>query len=266
MNWIIIFNGLQPGQYWYPILTEPGSQGPYNLTVSGVECPPPPPNDNCVDVNPADYPLIEGNPIVITGDNTGATNDCSVLTWAQVWIAFSTTECMNVTLNDCGTAPAQTTLGIWLFTDCPCGGYINANSYNWSDCGDGNWTVHYNALPAGNYYYPFYSAGATGPYTCTVTGVVCPPPPENDNCDTPIAIGDVTNLPFSTMSATYDGGGTCQTAPNLWYVYTASCSGTALASLCGSGYDTKMAVYDGGTCNPLPAQIGCNDDFCGLQS
>jgi len=57
------------------------------------------------------------------------------------------------------------------------------------------------------------------------------------------------------------------TSPNFWYCYTASCTGEATVSLCGSNYDTMLAVYDGFNCNPtLNRLIGCNDDYCGRQS
>jgi hypothetical protein len=94
----------------------------------------------------------------------------------------------------------------------------------------------------------------------------CPPPITNDDCADAIAIGDVVDLPFDTTNATFDGPGTCQTTGNLWYCYTASCTGNATVSLCGSSFDTKLAIYDGCTCDPVGAQLCCNDDFCGLQS
>lgn len=93
----------------------------------------------------------------------------------------------------------------------------------------------------------------------------CAGGPENDDWDKCEEIGDVENLEYSTSSATVDGPETCQYAPNVWYCYTATCSGEAVASLCGSGYDTKMAVYDGTDPYTAP-MIECNDDFCGLQS
>ncbi|RKX28017.1 MAG: hypothetical protein DRP47_05410, partial [Candidatus Zixiibacteriota bacterium] len=93
---------------------------------------------------------------------------------------------------------------------------------------------------------------------------------ENDDCADAIAINEVMDLPFSTEAATFDGDGTCLTSPNIWYCYTATESGDATITLCGSDYDTKMAVYDGCSCDPLGAELGCNDDsdcdFKDLQS
>lgn len=49
-------------------------------------------------------------------------------------------------------------------------------------------------------------------------------------------------------------------APDAFYSWVSDGS-TINVSLCGSGYDTVLGIYDGaGNC------IACNDDFCGLQS
>jgi len=96
--------------------------------------------------------------------------------------------------------------------------------------------------------------------TCTPNP--CLPPPENDDCENAEAVGDVTNLAFSTTLATFDGQGTCLTSPNIWYLYTATCTGNVHVDLCASSYDTKMAVYDGASCDPLSPEIECNDDAC----
>jgi len=89
----------------------------------------------------------------------------------------------------------------------------------------------------------------------------------NDNCFLAQHIGNVVNQPFDTSCATFDGPGTCMTSPNIWYVYTATCNGDATVSLCGSQFDTRLAVYTGSNCYPTSGRlIGCNDDACGYQS
>jgi len=91
--------------------------------------------------------------------------------------------------------------------------------------------------------------------------------PPNDNCGNAIPIEEVVNLAFNTTNATFDGPGRCMTSPNIWYRYTATCTGNVTVSLCGSNYDTMLAIYNGGNCNPtLSRLIECNDDFCGWQS
>jgi hypothetical protein len=100
-------------------------------------------------------------------------------------------------------------------------------------------------------------------------------PPANDSCAgaTPVSNGVTV---FGTMGATTDGPSEptspCNTfnysqiGSDVWFRYTATCTGTASVALCGSSFDTKMAVY-GGTCPTLGgAYLACNDDYCGLQS
>jgi hypothetical protein len=54
---------------------------------------------------------------------------------------------------------------------------------------------------------------------------------------------------------------------DVWFSYTATCTGIVIASLCPPGsanFDTVMAAWSG-SCNCL-TEIACNDDYCGLAS
>ncbi len=89
----------------------------------------------------------------------------------------------------------------------------------------------------------------------------------NDNCANARPIGEVVNHPFDTRQATHDGLGIVMRSPNIWYLYTPSATGLATVSLCGSGYDTMLAVYEGHVCPPTGKELlASNDDFCRLQS
>ncbi|MFC1634846.1 hypothetical protein ACFL5Z_08390, partial [Planctomycetota bacterium] len=91
--------------------------------------------------------------------------------------------------------------------------------------------------------------------------------PSNDDCENAKAVGDVSNLPFDTTEATIDGPGHYMNSPNVWYCYTATCTGCATVSLEGSSFDTKLAVYSGCSCYPASNKlITSNDDFHGQQS
>ena len=93
----------------------------------------------------------------------------------------------------------------------------------------------------------------------------------NDLCSAPIAVGDGTRT-YSNLGATTDGPdepvmcvfefGNTNVDADIWYCYTATCTGTAMASLCGSDYDTRLAVYAGCGC-PTAAPLACSDDDCG---
>ncbi|MFC1605000.1 GEVED domain-containing protein [Planctomycetota bacterium] len=106
-----------------------------------------------------------------------------------------------------------------------------------------------------------YSSDDVGEGVLTISSEGEPPATNNDECHNAKPIGDVTELPFDTTSATQDGPHHCMHSSNLWYCYTASCTGEATVSLAGSSYDTMLAVYDGCECYPtLNDMIECNDD------
>lgn len=90
----------------------------------------------------------------------------------------------------------------------------------------------------------------------------------NDNCSGAIPIACGGTASGTTASATIDGPATTCTgstsiAPDVWYTVVGTGTGIT-ASLCGSAYDTKIDIYTG-SCGAFTS-VGCNDDFCGLQS
>lgn len=108
--------------------------------------------------------------------------------------------------------------------------------------------------------------------TNSMDGTICVTipntPPTNDQCGGAIAASCGNTYLGSTTQATStnDPTGTCVTSgvtPGVWYSLVGSGFNTT-ASLCGSGYDTKMQVYSG-TCAGMTCVTG-NDDYCSLQS
>ncbi len=94
--------------------------------------------------------------------------------------------------------------------------------------------------------------------------------PTNNSCSSPMVAVD-GRQDFSNIGATTDGPdepgicaffGRTQVESDIWYTYTSTCTGELVVSLCGSKFDTKMAVYDGPGC-PSAAASACSDDDCG---
>ncbi len=84
-------------------------------------------------------------------------------------------------------------------------------------------------------------------------------------------------FPFDTLGTTTDGpdepglcsfSGDTQVGSDIWGCYTPDFDGPVTATLCGSAYNTKMAIYTGCTCPVASSATDCNDDACGglLQS
>jgi hypothetical protein len=85
-----------------------------------------------------------------------------------------------------------------------------------------------------------------------------------ENFGSAVAIG---SLPYNDTGATCDNADditlpcAASAAPEVVYSYTPGSNGSINVSLCGSGYDCALGIYDAAQIN-----IACNDDFCGLQS
>jgi hypothetical protein len=94
-----------------------------------------------------------------------------------------------------------------------------------------------------------------------------PQPPANDRCSAATVANDGTTA-FSNVYATMAGpneGERCdylEFYADIWFTYTATCTGLAIVSLCGSEYDTTLAVYSGSVCPTQPRAIQCSDDDC----
>ena len=90
----------------------------------------------------------------------------------------------------------------------------------------------------------------------------------NDACDAPLAVTDGVRAFSNTTTESEDdppiseGCTEMEMAHDIWFCYTATCSGYATISLCGSNFDTTMAVYAGCDC-PDGSAIVCSDDDCG---
>ncbi len=106
---------------------------------------------------------------------------------------------------------------------------------------------------------------------CSANCTIEVPPLTNDGCADALTITDGTTE-FDSTGATTDGPqepgcnfpfGDIQVGADIWFRYVATCDGEAVASLCGSRYDTKIVVYDGGTCPRTGSALVCSDDDCG---
>jgi hypothetical protein len=68
----------------------------------------------------------------------------------------------------------------------------------------------------------------------------------------------------STVGASCMGKSSCGYNDKyaVWYSYTPQSDETVTISLCGSSFDTTLAVFD--SCGGI--ELACNDDYCALQS
>jgi hypothetical protein len=110
-------------------------------------------------------------------------------------------------------------------------------------------------------------AGARGAFLLRVGQAV----PANNMCANATVVTNGTR-PIGNCKATTDGpvacsfGGYTQIGSDVWYKYVATCAGSVTVNLCGSAFDTKLAVYLGSCPGASTAPLQCNDDSCDLDS
>lgn len=223
-----------------------------------------PPNDLCA--NAATGALDLGVPVTRAGNSTGATDDGG-LGIPQVWEAFTTSECLDVTVDLCGTAPSFLNTFLQLYIDCPWTNVIDAASFNVSTCGDGNYTIIFPQLPAGTYYFPVISEfGSSGPYTITFSGEACgSTPPVNDDCPGAVELTPGTTcvpVTGNVLGATESipgiscAGFTGTANDDLWYFFEATATTHTIEVTGSADYDAVVDLRSG-ACNGT--SIACSD-------
>jgi hypothetical protein len=255
LNWSVYWNALPAGTYYVPVLREAStnSYGPYSINVSGVACPPAPPNDNCSAVTPVTLPAT------FTGNNSGATEDCALLGAGEgeAWEAFTITQDMTVTIDYCGTVGPNGPWGnfYWVVVSgCPCGSYILRDTYNFTSCADGNITFAFTDLPPGTYYIPILSdiaSGSYGAYTIHVSGVPFTPPTGRCCYNIPVQCAVNTQTECNALSGIWTLGLDCNT----------TCPTPPANDLCANAVhltgDYVALPFDNTLCNPTADNSSC---------
>ena len=231
--------------------------GEGEITVSSTGQPPSTNNDNCQNAKQI------GDVTNMAFNTTSASHDGPSLCMysSNLWYCYTASCTGEVTVSLAGSS-YDTMLAV--YDGCEC----YPTSSDMIECNDDTSNSRQSEIifdvVAGNHYLievgGYALEAGQGLLSVSCEGVQ-PPPPSKDDCENAKPIGDVTNLVFDTTGATFDGQGLCMTSPNIWYCYTATCTGDVTVSLAGSSYDTMLAAYDGCECYPASEDlIVCNDD------
>jgi hypothetical protein len=231
-----------------------GASGTGTLIIT---CPPN--NDNCD--NAADLCTL---PTTSIGTLIGATSDGSAscglsFGTADVWYTFTAPWTTDIFVSTCGTNDTV----ISLHSGCP--GTVDneldcsddANICAGQDQGLRRDSSVSRSIGQGQTILirvTHFGESFPGDFVLNVTMIV-----PNDTC---FGAMNVTDGPttFCTFGAQTDGPPDCPVNQDVWFAYTASCTGPVRASLCGSNFDTAMAAYTG-PCGDLSLVAGgCNDD------
>jgi hypothetical protein len=249
--------------------------GSGTLLVSSLSCPRPA-NDDCANATPV------SNGQTLVNDFLGATNDgsasCGLSTLSRdVWFDFTAPATGTLTASTCGTHDTggqDTGVDTVLSIHSGCAGTtaneIICDDDNSGQCGSQDAGAHRDSIVTAS-----LTAGQTVKIRVANYNNNTPPNKQitlniafvaaNDLCATATPVGEGSFAWYNTGAAT-DGpatiGGGCPSVPfnaDVWFSYVPSCSGTSRISLCGTTFDTVLAVYSG-SCGALGAPIACDDD------
>jgi hypothetical protein len=238
--------------------------GVISIYCEGQE-PGPMTNDDCSDAKPV------GNVTNLSFDTTSSTFDGPghYIHSPNIWYCYTATCTGDVTIDLCGSG-YDTMLAVYKGCGCyPASADLVAS--NDDSCSQQS-RVTFAATTGDKFLVEvggYGSSTGSGVMTIRCEGEPGPEPcqPANDDCQNATQVGNLTKEEFDTTCATFDGPGHFVTSPNIWYIYTAAATGNVTVSLCGSGYDTKLAIYKGADCYPGASDLfASNDDSCGWQS
>jgi hypothetical protein len=224
-----------------------------------------PGNDSCDGATPVQAGNHEGcttiaSPSYISPCGTSsASND--------VWYSW-TPRCSGNVIVDTIGSDYDTVLSV--HSDCPEPG--NMHSIECNDDAGGIFNpaslVTFDYV-AGTTYYIRVSGynGHSGNYVLRINDYIGAP--ANNACANATSVTNGT-YEFPTCKATTDGPAetNCYAKPyaqvlsnDVWFRYSAACSGNVTIDMCGSTYDTMVSVYLGVGCPANPGTaIACNDD------
>jgi hypothetical protein len=227
-----------------------------------------PANDECGGA--VNQNLAVGGAVIFTGDNTGAT-DTEELGALNVWETFTLSECADLALTYCTTNPAFGNALLSLFSGCPWTTYYPAAGFDVETCPDGNVTIFWTSVPAGQYYYAVMNDpdnAAVGPYTITVAAtaaaIACVP---YNECSTamPITAGATcTPTPFLTTGASESmdpiecAGFESPIGHDVWFSFVAT-SASMTVGVTGYNESDAMVEVFSGSCGSLTS-LGCADE------
>jgi hypothetical protein len=226
-----------------------------------------PPNDECTGA--VNQNLAIGGTVTFSGDNTNAT-DAEGFGFGQVWESFTITQCADLTLSYCGTAPAFGNAFLSLFMGCPNTTFYPAAGFDVTTCSDGNVTIFFTSVPPGQYYYAVMNDAANaavGPYTIAVSAVApaigCA---ANDECANAIALSAGANCVgtlFLTTGASESmdpidcAGFTSGNGHDVWFSFVAT-NASMTVGVTGFNESDAMVELFSGSCGSL-VSLGCAD-------
>ncbi|MBX3407627.1 MAG: proprotein convertase P-domain-containing protein [Phycisphaeraceae bacterium] len=199
----------------------------------------------------------------------GPTSTCAGNGSNAEWFEYQATQTGLATVTTCGLAFWDTALAAYASCSGP------QLACNDDACGLQS-TIQFGVTSGSSYWIRISGFGAaTGSGSLEISVA---PPRNDDECNSAgvPALSENTFYFGDTFGATTSPtgliDGQCGTftgsagGSDVWATFTPASTSQYEISLCGSAYDTVLAVFSGCPADAFANLEGCNDDFCGLQS
>ncbi|MBC7836113.1 MAG: hypothetical protein H7Y88_13590 [Phycisphaerales bacterium] len=255
------FNGLVGADYYIRVGGYNDAVGTGILTITQASCPTPA-NDDCSDAINVVEGSYSGTLVASTNDGTASCGASG--TNGDVWYRFTTPGCGGtLVVTTCGThddGGEDTGVDTVIAMFNTCGGAQLACNDDTAIClndgGANRDSLLSRSVDSGEVILirvSSFSTDAPDDFFLNVSYE-----PENDDCGN-FEVATLGSTPFCNVGAETDGPAGCNASEDVWFRYTAGANGQATVSLCGSLYDTYLAVYGSTACPPVN-QLACNDD------
>jgi len=210
-------------------------------------------------VNTADMAVAvttSSGPFLVTSPNTAVSwSGLQTVTWAVAGTTSAPVSCANVSI-------LLSTDGGNTFPTILAGSVPNTGSAQVTMPNLSTTQARIKVAAVGNIFFDISNVNFT---------ITAAAGPANNACGAATVIS-VGSTPFTTVGATTDGPteagcNFCCSDPqvnqDVWYRYTAACTGQATVDLCDATFDSKVAVYQGQCPTGPDTALACNDDACG---
>jgi hypothetical protein len=245
----------------------------YRVELPCDDCGAAPENDDCAGALPLAIGPNEGTTSGATTSGVTAPLGCSTSSGGQVendvWYTWTAPDNGFLTVGTCG-APFDSRIVVWNGSACPSTGGSVAGCSD-SDCGDDG-VATMLVLGGASYVIQVGSpSGGSGTFTLDVQFDEITNPPANDDCADALVVTDGTTT-FTNVDATGSGfddplgcstvGGP-QVEADVWFEWTAGCTGFATFATCGSAFNSRLAVYNAACPTGPTSALACADTGCG---
>jgi uncharacterized membrane protein len=205
---------------------------------------PPPANDNCEDALQVGLGRTVGATMHATVDGASRCDSAA----PDVWYRFTAPATGPYTFDTCDILGFDTILSL----RSTCGGFELDCNNNGPCQGWSFRSLITRNLHQGESVLIRVSGfiAQVGTFALNVSAGGLPPPPVNDECSGAIPLANGDDQPFDTTWATTSGlslgncGGVATMQNDIFFAYTATCTGEATITTCGTAWDTVLAVYD----------------------